>query len=116
MVGLMYEFQCCCVYVGIGAVRRCPVCNIRNSSSKVFMFSTGEIRHQAGDPYPVREHEQVSAKTGRPKLSLLIGEYKVWELEERCFWASCGGSMKINSRGHAECSECGGMVYVSTNS
>ena len=108
----MYKFNCSCgiLYVSLSCTMLCPNCGVVNESTACYIYSPETACHQLGvrydgEPIP----DEVS---GLPKLALSAKEYKAWDLDERCFWAGCGGCMKVNEKGIGRCTVCSGEIRV----
>ena len=107
----MLEFHCGCgtLYVGLSTPMLCPCCKECNQSTGVYTYSPETTCHQAGQPYG---QEMACSVPGLPKLALSVQEYKAWDLRQRCFWAGCGGHMRVNESGVGRCSVCKGRIRV----
>ena len=108
----MNRFDCSCglLYVGLSDEMECPDCGETNVTSEHYIHSPETACHQLGVPY---SGEQVREEIGGPpKLALSTREYEAWDLDKRCFWAGCGGCMKVNENGVGCCFMCLGEVRV----
>ena len=108
----MYKFNCGCgtLYVGLSPIMVCPDCGEMSQSNEIYTHSPEAVCHQLGVRY---DGEQPQDEVdGPPKLALYVREYEAWDLNKRCFWAGCCGSMGINEKGIGCCSVCSGKVRV----
>ena len=91
----------------------CPDCHKTNQSSIFYVRNLRMACHGQGAFYTKRLSSYEGSR--QPKLVVSIEEYKTWDLVKRCFWAGCGGCMKVDERGAGCCRVCFGCVRVLSN-
>ena len=108
----MHRFDCSCglLYVGLSEEMECPDCGETNVANMFYTHGLETGCHQLGTRYDSEPTQDKIA--GPPKLALSIKEYEAWDLNKRCFWAGCGGCMKVDTNGIGRCSVCPGEIRV----